>query len=347
MTLKQKKKIIFDIKKPPLIIAEISANHCGSKSIFLKSIESAAKSGADLIKIQTYDEKDMVVNKGFKIKSGLWKNKNLYNLYKKAKTPYSWHADAFKLANKKNIILFSTPFSERAVDFLEQFNPPLYKVASFEITDLNLINKIAKTKKLIIISTGLSDINEVKSAIRVINKYHNKIVILHCVSGYPTPIEEINLKRINYLRNKLSTNLIGLSDHTSGIEAASTASALGIVAIEKHFILNEKLKSPDSKFSITPNKLKQLKVNVENSHKMIGLYRNIKQKAEIPSLIFRRSVFAIENINKGEKFSKKNTRCFRPRIGLPAEQYLNILGKKSLKNINKHSVLKKTFTSKS
>jgi len=346
MIKKRKRDISFNTKKPPLIIAEISANHCGSKSLFLKSIEVAAKSGADLIKIQTYDEEDMVVYKGFKIKSGLWKNKNLYNLYKKAKTPYSWHADAFKLANKKNIILFSTPFSEKAVDFLEQFNPPLYKVASFEITDFNLINKIAKTKRPIIISTGLSNINEVKSAIKVIKKHHNKIVILHCVSGYPTPIEQINLKRIDYLKDKLSTNLIGLSDHTNGIEAASTASALGIVAIEKHFILNKKLKSPDSKFSITPGELIQLKTNIENNYKMLGLNKNTKQNAEAPSLIFRRSVFAIVNIKKNEKFTKKNTRCFRPRIGLSAEKYLNILGKKSKKNISKNSVLKNSFISK-
>lgn len=346
MIKKNKKKIIFDIKKPPLIIAEISANHGGSKPLFLKSIEVAAKSGADLIKIQTYDEEDMVVHKNFKIPSGLWKNKNLYNLYKKAKTPYSWHADAFKLANKKKITLFSTPFSEKAVDFLEQFNPPLYKIASFEITDLNLINKIAKTQKPIIISTGLSDINEVKSAIKVIKKYHNKIVILHCVSGYPTPTDEINLGRINYLKSKLSTNLIGLSDHTDGIEAASLASVLGIVAIEKHFILNKKIKSPDSKFSITPDELKQLKTNIENNYKMLGSNKNTKQNAEIPSLIFRRSVFAIANIKKNEIFTKKNTQCFRPRVGLPAEKYLSLLGKKSKRNISKNSVLKSSFISK-
>ena len=209
-----------------------------------------------------------------------------------------------------------------------------------------MINKIAKTKKPVIISTGLSNINEVKSAIKVIKKYHNKIVILHCVSGYPTPTDEINLGRINYLKNKLSTNLIGLSDHTDGIEAASIASVLGIVAIEKHFILNKKLKSPDSKFSITPDELKQLKTNIGNNYKMLGSNKNTKQNTEIPSLIFRRSVFAIANIKKNETFTKKNTQCFRPRIGLPAEKYLNLLGKKSKKNISKNSVLKSSFISK-
>ena len=341
MIKKRKRNINFSTKKPPLIIAEISANHCGSKSLFLKSIEVAAKSGADLIKIQTYDEEDMVVHKNFKIKLGLWKNKNLYNLYKKAKTPYSWHADAFKLANKKNIILFSTPFSEKAVNFLEQFNPPLYKVASFEITDLNLINKIAKTKKPIIISTGLSNIDEVKSAIKVIKKHHNKIIILHCVSGYPTPIDEINLKRISYLKDKLSTNLIGLSDHTNGIEAASTASVLGIVAIEKHFILNKKLKSPDSKFSITPDKLKQLKTNIENNYKMLGLNRNNKINVEISNLIFRRSVFAISNIKKNEKFTKKNIWIKRPGTGqISSKNIFKILGKLSKKNLSNNYQLK-------
>lgn len=338
-----KKKIKFDTNSPPLIIAEISANHCGSKSLFLKSIEAASKSGADLVKIQTYDEKDMVVSKNFKIKSGLWKNKNLYELYKKAKTPYSWHPDAFKLAKKKNISLFSTPFSEKAVDFLEKFNPPLYKISSFEITDLNLINKIAKTKKPVIISTGLSNIKEIKIAIKQIRKHHRKIAILHCVSGYPTPIEQINLKRINFLKKKLSTNLIGLSDHTKGVEAASAASILGIVAIEKHFILNKRLKSPDSEFSITPNELKELRSNIDKNFKMMGINEKIKKNSEIPSLIFRRSIFTIENINKNEKFTKRNIKCFRPKIGLSAENYFNVLGKKANRNIIKNSVLKKSY----
>ena len=253
MKIKINKNLSFSDNGPPLVIAEVSANHGGSKKKFLQHIVEAKKNGADLVKIQTYEPQDMVINKDYKIKRGLWKNKNLYKLYSKAQTPFDWHKDAFKIAKKNKIELFSTPFSIRAFKFLNKFKPNLYKIASFEITDLRLINEIAKTKKPIILSTGLANKNEIIDAIKIIKKYHSKIVILHCISGYPTPIEEMNIQNISYLKKLTKINFTGLSDHSIGTEAAELSCFLNCCAIEKHFILNKKINSPDSKFSINKN----------------------------------------------------------------------------------------------
>ena len=182
MKIKINRKILISKNKAPVIVAEISGNHNGKKSLFLKHIKAAAKAGADMIKIQSYEPKDITINqknKHFIIKQGIWKNKYLWDLYKKAHTPFSWHKEAFALAKKLGVVIFSTPFSPRAVDLLEKLKSPIYKIASFEITDLNLINYVAKTKKPIIISTGMATEKEIKKAINIIKKYHSKIIILH------------------------------------------------------------------------------------------------------------------------------------------------------------------------
>ena len=331
--IKINNKLSFSENGPPLLIAEISSNHCGSKSLFLKHIIQAAKNGADLVKIQTYEPEDMLVNKEFKIKSGLWKNQKLYNLYKKACTPFSWHHEAFKLAKKNKILLFSAPFSERAFNFLKKFNPPIYKIASFEITDLNLIDMIAKTKKPIILSTGLASNKEILNAVKLIKQYHSKIILLHCVSGYPTPIEEANLQNINELKKITGIKHIGFSDHTKGIYASTIASTYKICAIEKHFIINKEYKSPDSSFSIIPKELSVLKENIKKNYLM---KLKTPKKSENPSKIFRRSIFSIQNIKKNEIFTKNNIKCFRPKIGVGSENYFKVLGKKSKKNIKKN-----------
>ena len=337
MKIKIGKKLDFNFNGPPLLIAEVSANHCGSKKIFLDHIISAKRNGADLVKIQTYEENDMVVDKNYKIKSGLWRNKNLYKLYSKAKTPFKWHHAAFNLAKRNNIILFSTPFSIRAFKFLKKFNPPLYKISSFEITDLNLIKEVAKTKKPIILSTGLATLREIKNAIKTVKLYHSKIIILHCISGYPTPIKDINLKKIDFLKKELKTNFIGLSDHTKNIESAASASILGISAIEKHFILNKKLKSPDSSFSIDPKELNKLRNRIQFNAKILGNENFNIKKSELSSLFFRRSIFAIKDISKNEKLNIKNIGCFRPNIGISADNYFKVMGKKVKKNIKKNN----------
>ena len=339
--LKITKNIVFSYSTRPKIIAEISGNHNGSFKKMTQSIMAAKRNGADLVKIQTYEPEDITfkkVKKYFNLKSGLWKNIDLWKLYKKASTPFNWHSKLFKFAKKNNIILFSTPFSTRAVDLLEKEKVALYKIASFEITDLKLIDYVAQTKKPIILSTGVASIKDIKNAIKIIKKYHNKIAILHCVSGYPTSIEKANIKRINYLRRKFPKNYIGLSDHTSGISSSLAASALNSVLIEKHFKLKGE-KSVDSKFSIDEKDLMLLRKFSEEIYLSNKL---IKDKINKDSLNLRRSIFAKKNIKKGEKINKENIVCLRPKIGICASSYFKILNKKVNKNINKYKPIKKS-----
>ena len=304
-------------------------------------IKEAYKAGADLVKIQTYEPKDITINsntKLFTIKNGIWKNKSLWEIYRSAHTPFAWHQDAFKLANKMKKILFSSPFSLRAVDLLEKMKVPIYKISSFEITDLKLINYIARKKKPIIISTGMSEISEIKSAIKEINKFHKKIIILHCVSDYPTNLKNTELYKINELKKAFKNYLIGISDHTNDNTSSLIASTLGIVAIEKHFKLNSKEKTIDSKFSIDVKQLKKLRNNLDDIFFIIK-----KRKRRIKKMIYvRRSIFTKRDIKKGEKFSLENIETFRPKIGICASEFFNIVGKKSRRNIKAFNSIFKT-----
>ena len=267
-----------------------------------------------------------------RIKSGLWKNEYLWDLYKKACTPYSWHNDAFKVAKKFNKVLFSTPFSIKAVDFLEKFKVPLYKISSFEITDFKLIDYIASKRKTIIMSTGMSTITEIKRAIKIINKYHNKIVILHCVSNYPTDLRDTEINKINILKKKFKKYLIGLSDHSNNIFSSIASLPFNIVAIEKHFSIDNK-KTPDSEFSINPKMLYDLKKSSHKLHSSLFLNHNMKiQKGNIK---LRRSIFAKVNIKKNNKITEKNIISLRPSIGINAKDYFKIIGKKAKKNLEK------------
>ncbi len=340
MIIKIKKlKIGYSFK--PKIIAEISCNHSGSKKKFLKMIEEAHKNGADLVKIQSYEPEDMVIdNKKTKIKKGLWKTLDLGKLYKKAQTPFPWHKEAFALAKKKNIILFSTPFSERAVDMLERLNAPLYKIASFEITDFNLIKKIAKTKKPIIMSTGMSNLKEIREALNIIQKYHSKIIILHCISGYPTLEKEANIEAINTLKKEFPKFLIGLSDHTNNINTSLAATMLRPAIIEKHFKLDGK-KTYDSSFSINKKQLKKLSIDRDKLFSFLGHGEKKLTKTERTSVFFRRSIYAIKDIKKGEKFTNQNIKSYRPQTGLSAKYYFDIIGKKNKISLKKDKVIKK------
>lgn len=333
--IKINKKIQFSYKNPPLIIAEISGNHLGNKKRFLKLVNEACLSGADLIKIQTYEPKDITINKNneyFKIKKGIWKNRYLWDIYSKACTPFRWHKEAFEIAKKNKKIIFSSPFSKRAVDLLEKLNAKIYKIASFEITDLNLINYIASKQKPVIISTGMASISEIKTAIKIIEKYHKKIIILHCVSDYPTRLEDTNLSRIKELKKIFSKYMIGLSDHTNNIYSSIASVPIGIVAIEKHFKLDNK-KTLDSEFSITPEQLSKMKSLVLNIFKSLN-----RKKINVPkNLKLRRSIFANKFIKKNERISESNISCFRPEIGIKAKNFYKILGKKVKKNIYKNS----------
>jgi len=326
-------KLSFSYTKPPLIIAEISGNHNGSKARFLKLIKKACESDADLIKIQTYEPKDIsLLNKkdSFKIKEGIWKGKYYFDLYKSACTPYKWHKAAFQIAKKYKKIIFSSPFSIKAVDFLETFKVPLYKIASFEITDHNLINYIASKKKPIILSTGMASINEIKDAIKIIEKHHNKIIILHCVSNYPTEVKDTFLKNISFLKKNFKKYPIGLSDHSNNIFSSIASVPLGVVAIEKHFNIDSK-KTPDSLFSISPTMLKELKKISSDIFESINKNKNIKILNKNKK--FRRSLFMKNDIKKNEKISSKNIISLRPKIGICSSKYFKIIGKRVKKNI--------------
>lgn len=340
MQIKIKKNLFLSNESRPIIVAEISGNHLGKKSLFLKHIRIAARSGADMIKIQTYEAEDITANKKdkkFYIKEGTWKGKRLWDLYSKACTPFAWHKDAFKLAKKLKITLFSSPFSERAVDFLEKFKVPIYKIASFEITDFNLIKYVAKTKKPIIISTGMATEKEIRSAVNIIKKYHSKIIILHCVSGYPTPEKQANIKAIYKLKSSYKKHLIGLSDHTDDINSSLSATALGACLIEKHFKISKKLRSVDSKFSINPDQLKQLRYQSGKVFNSLGNKDSKTISIEKNSIKLRRSIFASRKIDKGEKITKNNIVCLRPKIGICSSKYFNVLNKKTNKKIEKNS----------
>lgn len=331
------KKFKFTEKKP-LLIAEISANHCGNKKKFLSLISSAIDSGADLVKIQTYEPQDITINEKkdyLKIKKGLWKNKYLWDLYKEAQTPFSWHREAFNIAKKRKKIIFSSPFSIRAVDFLEELNTPIYKISSFEITDLKLINYIASKMKPIIISTGMSSLSEIKRAIKMINKFHNKVIIMHCVSKYPTKLKDSCLGNILSLKKTFKKNLIGISDHTQGIYSSIASLPLGVVAIEKHFRLDEIKKSADYDFSLTPQIFKDLRKTVDDISQ--SLRKKDNNNLNNYNVKFRRSIFASKDIKKGEIINDMNITILRPNIGISAENYFNILEKKTLRKIKKNS----------
>ncbi len=323
----------FSYFSEPKIIAEISGNHKGNKREFLKLIKSACLNGADLIKIQTYEPKDITLdknNKEFFIDKGTWKGKRLWDLYKKACTPFSWHKDAFKIAKKYKKTIFSSPFSIRAVDLLESLDCKIYKLASFEITDLKLIDYIASKKKPIIISTGMASQKEIEMAINTIARYHKKIIILHCVSSYPTNLNQINLQRIDDLKKKFKNYLIGLSDHTDDIISSVAASSYNIVAIEKHYKLDNKSKTTDSSFSITPEQLRKLK---NYTSKLFESKKKQPKFVEQTSKKLRRSIYAITNIYKNEKISKNNIDTLRPKIGICASKYFKVINKKAKKNI--------------
>ena len=320
------------INKFPFFIAEISANHCGNFNLAKKLIICAKKNGADAVKLQTYTADTMTINsnkKYFKVKHGLWKGYNLWNLYNNAHTPLKWHKELFKLGKKIGITVFSTPFDETAVDFLEKLNCPIYKVASFEMTDSVLIKKIARTKKPIIISTGMANLSEIETAYKTAKKYGSKdITLLYCVSNYPSKNSDFNLNNIKILKNKFKCK-VGLSDHSKDEKIAAAAISAGAEVVEKHIALDNQKKGLDIEFSIKGGEIKKFRKIINESYELLGKKKFYRNKSEEKSKIFRRSIFVTKNINKGEKFTKNNIRRIRPGFGLSPIYYEKILGKKS------------------
>jgi pseudaminic acid synthase len=320
-------------------IAEISANHCGDFKLAKKLIKCAYINGADAVKLQTYTADTMTLKsnkKYFKIKQGLWKGYTLWDLYNNAHTPLRWHKELFKYGKSLGIKVFSTPFDNTAVDFLEKLRCPIYKIASFEMTDLNLVKKVSQTKKPIIISTGMADLEEIETTMKVAKKNGAKdITLLYCVSNYPSIISDFNLNNIRILKDKFKCR-IGISDHSTDNRVAITAIACGAEVIEKHIALDNQKKGFDIDFSLKGKEIKKLRDDIDVALKLIGKNSFFRNKSENKSKIFRRSIFATQFIRKGDKFTNENIKIIRPGHGLQPKYFNKLLNKRSVVNINKH-----------
>ena len=314
---------------PPYIIAELSANHNGELQKALDTITKAKACGADAIKLQTYTADTMTIdsdNDDFYIHGGLWDGYKLYDLYKEAQTPFEWHKAMFDHARKIGITCFSTPFDETAVDLLEDLNAPAYKVASFEATDLPLIKYIASTKKPLIMSTGMANFEEIEEMVDTARSAGCKdLILLHCISSYPAPVDQSNLLTIPDMRKKLNVQ-IGLSDHSTTNTASVVASALGATLIEKHFILDRSEKGPDSEFSINPDELTSLCKETKDAWLSLGQAGYERKPAEEANIKFRRSVYFIKDISAGDVITKEHVRRIRPGFGLPPKFENEIIG---------------------
>lgn len=333
-------------KSSPFIVAEISANHNGSINNAKKLIKLAKINGADAVKLQTYTADMMTIKsnqKDFKIKSGLWKNFYLWDLYNKAKTPLGWHKELFSYAKKLKIICFSSPFDETAVDLLEKLKCPIYKVASFEMTDLELIKKIASTKKPMIISTGMASLKEIDLTFNTAKKYGARdIALLYCVSKYPSNISDFNITNIEIMKKRYKCP-IGFSDHSLDNKLSSLAVAKGATIFEKHIALRNQKKGFDIKFSLKGNEIKEYVKNIKDSYYLVKKQFFYRNKSESKSKVFRRSIYVVEDIKKGNFFTKKNIKVIRPGYGLDPIYLKKILGKKSPFNLKRGSPLKKKF----
>lgn len=327
---------VISNKHPPYIIAELSANHNGDIERAFQSIKVAKDCGADAVKIQTYTAETMTIKSDreeFQIKGGLWDGYDLYSLYKWAETPYEWHKPLFDYAHKIGITIFSTPFDVTAVDLLEDLNAPAYKIASFEVTDLPLVKRVAQTKKPMIISTGMANLQEISEVVETakVNGCRD-LVLLHCISSYPAPTSQSNLRTIPDLADRFEV-LSGLSDHTMGTTIAMASVALGASVIEKHFTLSRADKGPDSDFSLEPSELIQLCEETKIVYQSLGIAGYELKDAEASGLKFRRSLYAVKSIKKGEKFTNENVRSIRPSNGLLPKYLGSILGKAAKKDI--------------
>jgi pseudaminic acid synthase len=321
---------IISNQQPPYIIAELSANHNGSIERAFESIKAAKEAGVDAVKIQTYTADTMTIDcdrKEFQITGGLWDGYSLYDLYKEAQTPYEWHKPLFDYAKEIGITIFSTPFDETAVDLLEELEAPAYKIASFEMTDLPLVKYVAQTKKPMIISTGMANLEEITEVVKVAKENGcTDLILLHCISSYPASAEQSNLKTIPDLAERFGV-ITGLSDHTMGTTVATTSVALGACVIEKHFTLSRAEKGPDSEFSLEPQELKQLCIDTKIAWQSLGQAGYARKEAEKDNVKFRRSIYTVKDIKKGDKLTKENIKRIRPGFGLAPKYYEKILSK--------------------
>lgn len=322
---------------PIYIIAELSANHHQDFNQAVKMIEAAKEAGADAVKLQTYTADTLTIQSDqeyFRVGGGtLWDGRILYDLYQEAYTPWDWQPKLKVIANDLGMDLFSTPFDATAVDFLEEMDVPVYKVASFEIVDMGLLANIARTGKPIIMSTGMATLAEIDEAVTTLHKNGaEQIALLKCTSGYPALPEEMNLHTIPHLADAFQMP-VGLSDHTMGIAVPAAAAALGACITEKHFTLSRSAPGPDSAFSLEPQEFAQMVDAIRTVEKALGDVNYGVSDQEAKSRVFRRSLFVVEDVKAGEVFTPKNVRSIRPGHGLHTRFLGEVLGRTAIKDI--------------
>lgn len=332
---------------PVFIIAELSANHLGDFDLAVDTIKAIKESGADAVKMQTYTPDTLTINcdnNYFKImKDTIWDGSTFYDLYQEAHMPWEWQPKLKKIAEKLGLIVFSSPFDKTSVDFLEDLDMPAYKIASFEITDIPLIENVASTGKPIIISTGVAELCDIELAVKTCkNEGNDDIALLKCTSSYPAPLEEINLKTIPHMKELFNT-VVGLSDHTLGNSVSIASVAMGAKIIEKHFILDRSLGGPDSRFSLEPDEFKSMISSVREVETAMGEVSYELSEQGRCNREFSRSLFAIKDIKQGEYFSEENIRSIRPGYGLHPKYITDIIGKRATVDIPKGTPLKWTM----
>ena len=327
------------MKSKILVVAELSANHQGSLDIAIETIKEAKRCGADAVKLQTYTADTMTINSGlpdFTINNNsIWDGQNFYSLYEKAHTPWEWHKKLFEVAKKEGLICFSTPFDRSSVDFLEELNNPIYKIASFEITDLDLIEYVSSKGKPVILSTGIAEKKDIEIAVKTIRSTgNNNITILKCTSSYPSSLEDSNLSMITQIKKDFKVD-VGISDHTTGIIAPVVAVAHGAKIIEKHFILDRNQGGPDSSFSLEPNEFYEMVSAVRAAELSIGKNDYALTEKQMSGKAFSRSLYIVENVKKGDIITRKNIRSIRPGFGMSPTYLKSILGKKFASNFSR------------
>lgn len=327
----------FDTNEKVLLIAELSANHSGSLELAVETIKAAKRAGADAVKLQTYTPDSLTLDsrsEDFMIKGGLWDGANLYELYKQALTPREWHKQLFAAARDEGLICFSSPFCRDDADFLEKFNPPAYKIASFEVTDYDFVRYVALKGKPIIISTGIATEQGIADVVQICKDAGNeRIALLKCTSSYPAPLDGMNLRTIADMKRKFGTE-VGFSDHTLGIVAPVVAVSLGARIVEKHFILNKEVRSVDEAFSLDEDEFKQMASAVRDAEKLLGKAVYELDERALASRNYARSLYACADIKKGEIFSEQNVKSVRPGWGLHPKFKRELIGKPAKRDIN-------------
>ena len=322
----------------PYVIAEMSGNHNGDIERAFKIMSAAKSAGADAVKLQTYTADTITIDHDspdFRIEDGLWSGRSLHDLYTEGHTPWEWHEALFEKGRELNLTVFSSPFDATAIDFLESLDAPAYKIASFELIDLPLIRKAAATGKPLIMSTGIANLAEIEEAIATAQHGGAAgVCLLHCTSGYPTPVEDSNIRTIPHLQQAFGL-ATGLSDHTMGIGVAIGAVALGAAVIEKHFTLRREDGGPDAAFSLEPHELESLCEAVRLAWLALGEISYERQPSEKANVKFRRSLYVVEDMRKGDSFTKINIRSIRPGYGLPPRLYDFLIGKRVNRDVER------------